>query len=427
MAEEIIDLLTKIPELRVIGRTSSFSFKGRPDDLRSIGEKLGASYVVEGSVRRSINRIRVAAQLIDAHSGTHLWSEAYDREFGEILALQDQIASGIARALQLAVGADIREVRHLQNTEAYTFYLRGRSAIDRGDAALREAKTYLNQSLALDPTFVRAVEALALAYLDELGARLTSVHTGWPAAVDAAQRALRLDRNSAMAHAILGLERATYAYDWQRASWELDATLALKPRDPYALYVSAWLAFDLGRHAEAIQLQDASLALDPLNPDSHQNGAFILYLTGDLSGAEREFRRSIEISPTFAGNHRMIGEILLQRHQPEAALKEMEAESETSGRDDVGLALAYSALGRRAESDRSRAHVESTVENFGELNVALIYAYRGDLDQAFKWLDKAVASRDLNLGHRLKYDPIFKSLRSDSRYKDLLHSMNLSQ
>ena len=134
MAEEVIDLLTKIPELRVIGRTSSFSFKGRPDDLRSIGGKLGASYIVEGSVRRANDRIRVTAQLIDAHSGTHLWSEAYDRDFGDVLALQDQIASGIARALQLAVGADVREVRHLQNTEAYTFYLRGRSAIDRGDA-----------------------------------------------------------------------------------------------------------------------------------------------------------------------------------------------------------------------------------------------------------------------------------------------------
>jgi TolB-like protein len=174
MAEEVIDLLTKIPELRVIGRTSSFSFKGRPDDLRSIGEKLRASYLVEGSVRRANNRVRVTALLIDAHSGTHVWSEAYDRDFGDVLALQDQIASGIARALQLAVGADVREVRHLHNTEAYMFYLRGRSAIDRGDAGVSEAKTYFEQSLSLDPTFLRAAEALALAYVDEIAARVTS-------------------------------------------------------------------------------------------------------------------------------------------------------------------------------------------------------------------------------------------------------------
>src|SRR5215469_16541774 len=339
MAEEVIDLLTKIPDLRVVGRTSSFSFKGRPDDLRSIGEKLGASYVVEGSVRRADNRVRVTAQLIDAHSGTHLWSETYDHDFSDVLAMQDQIARGIARALQLAVGADIREVPHLQDTEAYTFYLRGRSAIDRGDAGVGEAKIYLEQSLLLDPTFVRAAEALALAYVDEIAGRVTSSQAGWPAAVDAAQRALRLDRNSAMAHAVLGLEGATYAYDWQRASSELDATLALKPRDPYALFVAAWLAFDLGRQAEALRLQDASIALDPLNPDSHQNGAYIRYMMGDLNAAERGFRRSIEISPTFESNHRMIGEILLQRHEPKL-----------------------------------------------------------DLDQAFQWLVRAVSSRDINLG-----------------------------
>ena len=376
-------------------------------------------------MRRSNDRVRVAAQLTDAHSGTHLWSEVYDRDFGEVLALQDQIASGIARALQLAVGADIREIRHVQNPEAYTFYLRGRSAIDRGDAGVSEAKTYLEQSLSLDPTFVRAAEALALAYVDEIAGRITSSQVGWPAAMDAAQRALRLDRNSAMAHAVLGLERATYAYDWRRASSELDATLALKPRDPYALFVAAWLAFDLGRQAEALRLQDASVALDPLNPDSHQNGAYIRYLIGDLDAAEIGFRRSIEISPTFEANHRMIGEFLLQRHQPEAALTEMEAESESSR--DLGLALVYFALGRRAESDRYLARVERAVPRFGELNVALVYAYRGDLDQAFQWLDRAVASRDINLGHRLKYDPIFDKLRGEPRYKELLRSMNLPE
>jgi adenylate cyclase len=424
MAEEVIDLLTRIPELRVIGRTSSFSFKDRPDDLRTIGERLGASYVVEGSVRRADNRVRVTAQLIDSHSGTHLWSQAYDREFGDVLALQDQIASGIARALQLAVGADVREVRHLHNTEAYTFYLRGRAAMDRGDAGVGEAKTYFEQSLSLDPTFVRAAEALALAYVDEIGGRLTTSPVGWPAAVEAAQRALRLDPSSAMAHAVLGLECVSYTYDWRCASSELDAILALKPRDPYALFMAAWLAFDLGRHAEALRLQDASIALDPLNPDSHQNGAYIRYLTGDLAAAEKGFRRSIEISPTFEGNHRMLGEILLQRNQPEAALKEMEAESESSR--DLGLALAYFALGRGAAADQALERVVHLVPRIGELNVALVFAYRGDADQAFQWLDKAVASRDLNLGHRLKYDPILAPLRSESRYKELLRSMNLS-
>lgn len=144
---------------------------------------------------------------------------------------------------------------------------------------------------------------------------------------------------------------------------------------------------------------------------------------GDLNAAERGFRRSIELSPPFESNHRMIGEILLQRHQPEAALKEMEAESEPNR--DLGLALVYFALGRRAESDRALARVERAVPRFGELNIALVYAYRDDLDHAFQWLGRAVASRDINLGHRLKYDPIFEPLRGEPRYRELLHSMNL--
>jgi TolB-like protein len=425
MAEELIDLLTKIPELRVIGRTSAFSFKGRADDLRAIGEQLGAEYLVEGSVRRSSNRIRVTSQLIDARTGTHVWSDAYDRDVGDVLTLQDQIASGIARALQVAVGADeTRGTRRVLNAQAYTYFLRGRAAIDRGDTSVSDAKTFFMQSLDVDPAFVKAAEGLALAYVEEVAGRLTSSHVGWPAANDAARRALRLDPNSELAHAILGLELATYSYDWSGAAAQLDATLALKPRDPYALYIAAWLAFDIGRSAKALQLQDAALAIDPLNPDSHQNGAYIRYLTGDLDGAERGFRRSIEISPTFEGNHRMIGEILLQRRQPEAALKEMEAESPPVR--DLGLALAYHALGRQGDSDRALARVERSVARYGELNVALVYAYRGERDAAFRWLDRAIESRDLNLGHRLKYDPIFDSLRDDNHYRVLLRKMNLA-
>jgi adenylate cyclase len=426
MAEEILDLLAKIPELRVIGRTSSFSFKGRNEDLRAIGEKLRTTYVVEGSVRKSGDRIRIAAQLVDARDGAHLWSGTYDRGFGEVLALQDQIASAIARALQLAVGADdTREARHLENADAYTFYLRGRSAIDRGDAGVREAKTDFEQALALDPTFVKGAEALALAHVEEIGGVLVSSHVGWPAAKEACERVLQLDPKSALAHALLGLELATYNYDWSGANAELDKTLALSPRDPYALYISAWLAFDLGRHDEAVRLQDAALAIDPLNPDSHQNGAYLHYLMGDLDGAERAFRTSLEISPTFEGNHRMLGEILLQRGQAAAALVEMQAELGPEPFKDIGLALAYHALGRREESDAALAGAKRGHDKVGAFNIALVYAYRGERDQAFEWLERAVSARDLNLGHRFKYDPLLDSLRGDPRYKALLRKMNL--
>ena len=425
MAEDLIDLLTRIPQLRVIARTSSFSLKGSTDDLRVIGARLGADYVVEGGVRQSGGRIRVTAQLSDARSGTQIWSSSYDRDAGDVLTLQGQIATALARALQIAVGADgVRWSQGAVSPEAYRYYLSGRAVIDRGDESVVEAKTDFLQALALDPGFFKAAEALALAYLEEVSGRTGVANdVAWPAAAAAARRALQLEPRSALSHAILGLERATYAYDWAAATAELEAALALQPRDSYALYNAAWLAFDLGRHDEAMQLQQTALALDPLNPDSHQNDAYIRYLTGDLDGAEREFRRSLEISPTFGSSHRMLGEICLQRHQFEAALVQMEAESA----DDVGRALVYFALGRRQDSDRAALRAERNVARYGEVNVALIRAYRGERDQAFAWLDRAVTARDINLGHRLRYDPIFRPLQADPRFRTLLRRMNLLQ
>jgi TolB-like protein/Flp pilus assembly protein TadD len=428
MAEEILDILGRIPQLKVIGRTSSFQFKGRSEDLRAIGERLGAAYVVEGSVRKAGARIRVTAQLIDAHTGTHLWADSYDREFGDILNLQDQIAAAIARALQLAVVADdLRPSRPLQSTEAYTHFLRGRAGVDRGDeTSLREAVGELEEVLALDQGFTRAAEALALANLNLIGTSTISSRTGWPLAASAARKALRLDPHSAVAHAVLGLQYATYDFNWAAAGEELDQALALKSRDPVALYLDSWLAFDLGRFDESLRLQNASLSIDPLNPDAYQNGGIIYYLLGNPDAAEHALRASIEISPSFAGNHWYLGLIQLQRGQPQAALKEMQAEQTTITRD-AGLAMAFHALHRRTESDAAlaRAIRSSTVST--ACNIAIVFAYRGERDQAFKWLERSVEQRDILLGHKFRNDPWLAPLRGDPRYKALLRRMNLPE
>ena len=429
MAEEILDLLSRIPGLRVIGRTSSFSFRGKDTDLRTIGSQLGASYIVEGTIRHSADRVRVTSELINARDGSRLWSEVYDRDFEDLLRLQVQIASAIARALQLALGAAAtRDPRHESSLAAYTLYLRGRAAIDRGDAGVGEAKTDFAQALAVDPAFIKAAEALVLAHLEDVGGKLVPASIAWPEAVRDAQEALRLDPRSALTHAVLGLERATYAYDWPAADHELQLVLATHPSDPDVLYIAAWLAFDLGRHAEAVQLQDAALALDPLNPDSWQNSAYIHFLMGDLDGAERAFRRSSEISPNFGSNYRMLGRILLRRGQKQGALAAMEAEP--APYTDLGLAMAYDALSQRTAADAALARAVQAFERdgiYGELNIALVYAARNDRNHAFAWLERAVAARDLNLGHELKYDPAFDGLRDDARYARLLQEMKLSK
>jgi TolB-like protein len=426
MAEEILNLLAKVPGLRVFGRTSSFHFKGHTEDLHAIGEKLGTAYVVEGSVRRGGSRIRVTAQLLDSRSGIQLWAESYDREFGDVLALQDQIATNIARALQLAVATDDAQLlRQLKNPEAYALYLRGRSAYDRGEEGLREAQADFEQVLALEPTFSRAAEALALTHLGLIGDSVVTSEIGWPHAVNAAKLALRLDSRSAFAHVILGLKLATYDYDWAGAAAELDAALATKSRDPVVLYNSAWLAFDVGRYEDAVHLEDASLSLDPLNPDSLQNGAIIHYMLGHLDEAERAFRKSLEVSPTFAGSHGFLGKILLLRRQPREALKEMEAEM--SSERDAGLALVYHALGRRSESDAALARAKGARREFDPINIAVAHAYRGEVDQAFEWLDKAIVARNITLVHTLAHEPLLASLRADPRYSALLRKMQLPE
>jgi adenylate cyclase len=427
MAEEILDILGRIPQLKVIGRTSSFQFKGRSEDLRTIGEKLGAVYVVEGSVRKAGTRVRVTAQLIDARAGTQLWADSYDREFGDILNLQDQIAAAIARALQLAVVADdLRPSRPLQSTEAYTHYLRGRAGLDRGDeASLREAVGELEEALALDPGFTRAAEALALANLNLIGTSITPSQVGWPLAASAARKALQLDPLSAVAHAVLGLQYATFDFNWVAAGQELDRALTLKSRDPVALYLNSWLAFDLGRYDESLRLQSASVSIDPLNPDAYQNGAIIYYLLGNPDAAERGLRASIEISPSFAANHWYLGLIQLQRGQPLAALKEMQAEHSDETRN-FGLAMAFHALHRRAESDAALARGIRSGADSAACNIAIVYTYRGERDQAFKWLERSVDQRELLLGHKFRNEPLLAPLRGDARYKALLRRMNLA-
>jgi len=277
--------------------------------------------------------------------------------------------------------------------------------------------------LTLEPSFARAAEALALTRLSLLGDAIEPSESGWQPTVDAANLALRLDPNSALAHAILGLKLATFDYNWASANEELNRALAVKSRDSVVLYNCSWLAFDLGRIDESLRLQDAAQTLDPLNPDSLQNGAIINYLLGQLDLAERGFHKSLEISPTFDGNHRYLGQILLLRARPKEALKEMEAEGPLA--HDIGLALAYHALGRKADSDAAIARAIGEKRGLSPSAIASVYAYRGQADQAFDWLNKAIAARDLSLGHKIEHEPMMASLRSDPRYMQVLRTMHL--
>jgi TolB-like protein/Tfp pilus assembly protein PilF len=427
MAEEIIDLLVKIPGLKVISRTSSFQFKGKTADLRSIGTQLGVAYVLEGSVRKSGDRLRVTAQLIDSRNGTHLFSQNYDRVLSDVLKMQDEIADTLVRALQIEMSSDgIASRPALRNTDAYTLYLQGQHAFDRFDQqGFEQAASYFQQALDLDPSLAIAASKLAAAYmvLGEWGFMPPAV--AFEPARRAEELALKLDHNLADAHAGLGRIHGVYDWDWSAADRELKLAQALAPNDARILFVGALQSLSTGHWDEALKLVNASLTQDPLNP----SGYFVLYQVqlrrGRSAEAEAAIRRTLAISPTFSRAHFYLGRVLLAHNQPEAALTEMQKEGDDATRLG-GSAMAYFALRRKADSDEALAQMLKDQAKHNPFYIAQVYAFRGESDEAFKWLDRAYEQKDLSLSH-IKGDVPFKTLESDPRYKAFLKKMNLPE
>jgi len=426
MAEEVINLLASVPGIRVIGRSSSFQFKGRHEDLRTIGSVLGAAYVLEGSVRRSANRLRVTAQLIGTQDGSHLWAGSYDKDFDEVLQIQDQIAASLVRALQVAVGVDLPSRPILKSALGYDLYQRGRHALDRFDkVGFESAAGYFEQALALDPTSLRAAESLALVhiYIAEWG--YAPVHEGFERARISCERVLKLHPTSGMAHAQLALIHSIYDWDWTAAVGKVQRALALDPRDPGILVTAAIIHLSLDRLDKAAAFFNAALALDPLGAVSHAGLGTISYRMGRIPEAEARLRTAIEVSPTFLWAHWTLGTVLLAAGKLDAALAQMQ-QATSDGGADAGLALVYHAMKRKTESDAALVRATNAYAEHWAYVVAQVHAYRGETEQALAWLDRAYRQKDVAL-YRVKGDPLLKNLEPDPRYKAFLHRMNLPE
>jgi len=426
MAEQVLDLLATIPALKVIGRTSSFQFKGKNEDLRAIGAKLGVAYLLEGSVRKSGNRVRVTAQLLDSHDGTHRWSGTYDRDVGDVLKMQEEIAAGLVRALQITIGADGLQGRPIANSDAYNLYLRGRYAINRLDKeGFDEAARYFQQSLDLDPTSAMTLAWLSKTYQLQGEWEFAAPAVAFERARRAAESAVQRDPTLALPHLVLGAIHASYEHDWAAADREFRQALALAPNDAGATYYAGRLSVNAGRWDEALTQLNAALAQDPLSPVYYQVLDWVQARRGHLPEAEAAARRVLEISPTLDSAHYFLGLVLVERGEPEAAVAEMEKETLTGGQLS-GLAIAYYALGRKAESDAALARVISELGNRRAFQIAEVCAFRGDRDQAFQWLERAYAQQESDVQY-IKVDVPLKSLESDPRYEDFLRKMNLPE
>jgi TolB-like protein/DNA-binding winged helix-turn-helix (wHTH) protein len=427
MAEEVTDLLTKVPGIRVIGRTSSFQFKGKGEDLRTIGSMLGASYLVEGSVRKSGDRLRVAAQLVSAQDGSHLWSETYDETTGDVLKIQDRIAAGLARALQVTVGADdLQAPAILKSTEAYDLYLRGRHALDRWDRIGFEAAAgYFQQALDLDPTAVRAAEWLAVAQSNLAVWSFVPPQEGFERARRSAQHALTLNPRSGLAHSVLASTDAIYDWDWAAAELESQQALTLEPRNAFVIGNVGFARSAYAQLEESARLMSEAVALDPLCATWHELLGQMRYRAGRLTEAEAELHKVLDFSPTYAEGYYFLGQILLAEGKSEAALVVMGQETPENGRD-TGLAIAYHTLGRKAESNTALARQIKEHASDSAYEVAQAYAYRAERDEAFAWLDRAYRQKDVEL-YWVKGDPLLKNLEGDPRYEAFLRKMKVSE
>ena len=291
---------------------------------------------------------------------------------------------------------------------------------------MNRAKTAIEQALALDPSFVRAAEALALTYIAIGWDTDIPAREAWEQAQASAERVLRIDNRSASAHSVLGFVLAYDEFNWSAAEEEFRRALALNPREATTLYLAALVSAARGRYSEALQRMNSSIALDPLNPWAQQMLGFILVDSGDSAGAEAAFRKSLAISPTFDGSHLSIANIRLSHGLPEEALKELQTEPASDAKD-AGLALVYHSLGRDAKSNAALERLTRVDAGLWPYAIGVVYTYRGQLDDAFAWMDKAYALRDADFILNNRGAPLLAPLRDDPRYKLLLRKMNLPE
>ena len=428
MAEEILNLLAKIPGLKVIARTSSFQFKGKTNDLRSIGTQLGVAYVLEGSVRKSGDRLRVSAQLIDCRDSKQLLSRSYDRDMSDVLKMQDEIAVQVVRALQIEVTAsDFASRGALRDSGAYTAYLKGVHAYNRLDQqGVEQANIDFQRALDLNPQFADARVWLAITYLTLGAFGFVS-----PAIADAqvrrsAEIALKLDPNIAIAHTLLGLVDLDDG-NWAAADRELKLARTLAPRDFGIVVLAGAQAGFMGNWDEVLKQANARLELDPLDPIGYRDLSAVQLRRGRLAEAEAAARRALEISPTYAFIHYLLGVVLLARSEPDAALKEF-AQEPLDGARLKGSAMAYFALGRRADSDAALAEWLEKYPPTIRYPFALaeVYAFRHQPEEALNSLEEAYRKREVGLPNPNAF-PLLDSLHAEPRYKAFLKKMNLPE
>ncbi len=447
LAEEIINALAKLDNLRVTARTSAFVFRGAQQDVRQIGESLQVANVLEGSVRKSGNRVRVSVQLIDVAERKNLWSERYDREMTDVFEIQDEISQAIVGKLkvrlatQSASAPDLSQSgpkppgtlikRYTENLEAYNLYLKGRFEVHKMTReGLNESKRLFEEAIRLDPNYALAHDGLAYCLYSEGFLGFVAPKEAMPRAKAAVRRAIELDESVAEAHATLGVILALYDWDWAGAEREFLRSIELNgassvARDLYAFYYLR----TVGRIEEAIGETQNALSLDPLSILIRVHLAFLFYLQRQYEHSIAQFRKVLEMNSGYYLAHSMMGNVHTLAGDFDEALEcygKARAADANSKFIDSLEAMTLGFAGERAKAMTMLDAIVRRAERdyISPVSISYIWTALGDKDKAFENLDRAVHERDSSL-LGLKSNPIFEGLRSDDRYHALVRKMQL--
>jgi TolB-like protein/DNA-binding winged helix-turn-helix (wHTH) protein/Flp pilus assembly protein TadD len=424
ISEEILNLLAKVPELRVISRASAFSFKGRGVDTPTIAQKLNVAHILEGSVRKAGNQVRITVQLIEARSDTHLWSETYDRTLDNIFQIQDEIAAEVVAQLKITLLGDAPKVEET-DPAAYALYLQARHLGTRlTPEALEQSTVLYQQALAIDPGYAAAWSGLAGIYINQGSWWLRHPEQAFTLAREATERALNIDPNHALAHSHLGIIALRLDRNLEVAVRHLQHALALEPGNIDILRRAADLAMDLGRLDVAIVVGEYVVDRDPVNPTLHEFLGWSYLCARRLDEAIASFRTALTLNPGYIASRYRIGVALLLKGEPRAALAEMQQEQKDAKRLE-GEAIVYHTLGQAVASDTALAELIDKYERSSAYNIAYVLAFRGEADGAFAWLDKAVQYNDTGL-LQIVNQPEFANIHDDPRWLSFLESIGMS-
>jgi adenylate cyclase len=447
ISEELLNLLAKIPELRVIARTSSFSYKGKDVKIADMARELNVGYVLEGSVRRDGNRVRITAQLVDARSDTHMWSETYDRKLDDIFAVQENIARVIAK--ELVVHFSDFESRQVSssNLEAYDIYLKGRRPVDPeayeaylkgrhhlnkwSGKGFQKGLEYFQRAVEKDPNYALAHAGLAESY-SFLGLwGVLPPNEAYPKSKAIVMKALELDDRLAEAHAVLADVRFFYDWDWEGAEREYKRAIELNPsyalaHNNYAFYFSA-----LTRHDDALAEIKRARELDPVSLLINSDLGWAYYFARQYDQAILQFRRALELDPNLEVSQFALGRVYEKKEMFVESLAAYRKAVSLSPSDPVsiaGLGYAYAVAGRRDDALNIVARLthpsqQKLIPSWG---IATIYIGLDNKDEAFAWLEKAFADRVSDLVY-LQTDPVLDPLRSDPRFQVLVRRMSFPE